>query len=145
MSTSEQSASSEQTTRVTTVVFYDGDGNEQSFEVPGWIGITSKLADHASEIAAHLSESEEKTGHLDTTLQQIYVERPYCDLSTAPKDITVVVLRRADESGMCMLQEFAGRLDDLTLLAALVHGRLGPSIADWRFDEVLAFTRGGEG
>jgi hypothetical protein len=140
---SDRSASSEETTRVTTVVFRDGHGNEQSFEVPGWIGITSKLADHAGEIAAHLSDSEEKTGPLATTLEQIFVERPYRDLSTAPAELTVVVLRSADGSGMGMLQEFAGRIDDQTLLATLVSRRLGPGIADWRFAEVRAFKRPG--
>ena len=141
MPTSEQSASNEPTTRVTTVVFYDGHGNQQSFEVPGWIGINSKLADHTHEIAAHLSEAEEKTGGLSTTLEQIYVERPYRDLSVAPSEITVVVLRRADESGMRMLQEFAGRIDDHARLAVLVSKRLGPGLADWRFVEVAVFKR----
>jgi hypothetical protein len=139
----ERAAADEPTTRVTTVVFYDGHGNERSFEVPGWIGITTRLADHAGEIAAHLSQAEEKTGGLDTTLEQVYVERPYRDLSTAPKELTVVVLRKADKSGMRMLQEFAGRIEDPALLAALVGRRLGANGVDWRFDEVMAFKRGG--
>src|SRR4051794_26961673 len=101
----------EQTTRVTTVVFVDGNGNEQSFEIPGWIGITIDLAAHTGDIAAHLADRGADAGCL-TTLRQIYVERPYLDLSVAPNEITVVVLRKTDESGMGMLQEFAGRIDD---------------------------------
>jgi hypothetical protein len=137
---SERSASGEQTTRVTKIVYVDGDGNQQSFEVPGWIGITSDLAAHIEDIAARLAEAE-ATADL-TTLAQIYVERPH---DSSSNELTVVVLCRADGSGMRLLQEFAGRIDDHTLLATLVGRRLGPDIEGWRFVEVRAFQRGGKG
>jgi len=139
---SDRSASSEQTTRVTAVVYVDGDGNEQSFEVPGWIGITADLAAYSGDIAAHLAYAGADASCL-TTLKQIFIERPYRDFSTAPNEITVVVLRKADESRMGMLQEFAGRIDDHSMLAALVGWRIGPDIAGWRFTEVRRFKRGG--
>src|SRR5438128_3984611 len=42
-----------------------------------------------------------------------------------------------------MLQEFAGRIDDHALLGELVSRRVGPSMADWKFVQVLAFKRSG--
>jgi hypothetical protein len=123
-------------------MFVDGDGNEQSFDVPGWIGITTDLAAHIEDIAAHLTEAG-AGGSCLTTLEQIYVERPYRDLLTAPNEITVVVMSKADQSGMNMLQEFAGRIDDHELLTALVGRRLGPAIAGWTFTEVRVLKRGG--
>jgi len=132
--------SEEQTTRVTAVVYLDDSGNEQSFEVPGWIGITSPLAAYTDDIATHLAEAGATNDWL-ASLKQVYIERPYRDLSVAPNEITVVTLRKADDSGMGMLQEFVGRIEDLTLLSALVSRRLGAGIANWRFVEYHVFKR----
>ncbi|HEV7240099.1 MAG TPA: hypothetical protein VGQ36_12740 [Thermoanaerobaculia bacterium] len=137
---SERSASSEQTTRVTIFVYQELYGNQQSFEVPGWIGITSDLEAHFEDIVAHLGEAAKAF----PTLEQIYLERPDRDLTAMSDELTVVVLRSADgDSGMRMYQEFNGRIDDHALLAALVHRRLGTGIAGWRFVQVSTLKRGG--
>jgi hypothetical protein len=138
----ERSDASEQTTQVTAVAYVDNSGNDRSFEVPGWIGITAPLGTYVDEIASHLADAGATSASL-TSLKQVYIERPYRDLSVAPEMITAVTLRRADESGMCMLQEFVGRIEDLNLLSSLVSLRLGASIAGWRFVEYHVFKRGG--
>jgi hypothetical protein len=113
----------EQTTRVTTAVYLDDDGNQQSFEVAGWVGVAPYLAERVAETGG------------SAILGQIFIERPYPDPAMGPSEITVVTLKSVDEH-FSMIQEFAGHLHDQAVIADLVHRRLGPAMAEWQFVDV---------
>lgn len=70
---SEQAVSPERTTRVTMCVHLDSDGNEQVFEMTGWI-------DNLSQIEVRRAQA--RSGCLASRF--IFVERPYGDHSSAP-------------------------------------------------------------
>jgi hypothetical protein len=126
----ERSASREPTTRVTQGAYLDDDGNEQSFEVPGWVSILPRLA-------AHLAET--KTG-LSLLLGQVFIERPNRELTSVLDELTVVDLR-SYQGDSRMFQEFSGRIEDRTRLGELVSQRLGPSATKWRIVEAAVFKK----
>lgn len=110
----------ERTTRLTMCVHLDSDGNQQVFEMPGWI-------DNASQIEVRLAQA--RSGCSASAF--IFVERPYGDLTSAPAVITVVDIHSSDGQSR-MVQEFAGHIDDHALLEQLIKRRIGPGWTDWK-------------
>ena len=110
----------ESTTRVTIAIYLDDDGQEQRVEVPGWVGAAQALIDHVASTG----------GGLATVLGQLYMERPYADVADAPNLMTVVDLRSTDGNDR-MVQEFAGAIQDETVLRHLLVGRLREESPKW--------------
>lgn len=127
---SKRSTSREPTTRVTSVVYLDGDGNQRSVDVPGWVAITPDLV-------ALLAEAE--TG-FSMIMGPIYFERPYSDLTSAPDEITVVDLHSYDGTSR-MVQEFSGHIHDKAQLNELISQRLRPNVPHWRIVQSFFLRR----
>src|SRR4051812_41364782 len=72
-------ASCERTTRVTMCAYLDSNGNEQVFEMAGWI-------DDPTQTQVRLAQA--RSGCLASRF--IFVERPYGDLASAPEVFTAV-------------------------------------------------------
>jgi hypothetical protein len=111
------------------VVYHDNSGNEHSFEVPGW-------ENNISDIKARLADAENGC----SAVGYIFVERPYRDLSNAPREITVVDLHSRD-GNFRMFQEFAGSIEDQALLGELIKERIGASWSDWNPVDVQVMRR----
>jgi hypothetical protein len=126
----DRSAPREATTRVTEGWYLDMDGNQRSFEVPGWVGL-------APHMAAQLAEAD--TG-FSVLVGQIYIERPYRDRADLPEELTVVNLRSWD-GAEGMYQEFVGLIEDQAQISELVSRRLGFGVTRWRITETVTFRR----
>lgn len=120
------SGSLEPTRRVTMGMYLDENGDERHLEVPGWVGVIPHLA------AAGVPPTRR--------LGQLYVERPYPDLATAPAEITSVDLRSTD-GNVRMVQEFVGRIEDEKQILERVSERIGPDMPHWRIVAVCNLRR----
>jgi hypothetical protein len=116
------------TTKVTWIFYVDKNG-EQRVEMAGW-------GPSVQFVNEHLTERQVEACDL---LGQVFVERPYREISEAPEALTVVKLRSRDGT-KAMIQEFVGHIPDGSIPPLLTQ-RLGPDLGNWEIGDVRAFKR----